>query len=453
MNILVLNGSPKGENSITLQTVRFLEKRFPEERFSVLHVGSRIRRLEQDFAEAEDALMHADLLLFCYPVYTFLVPSQLHRFLELIKERGVDVSGKHAAQISTSLHFYDVTAHRFIRDNCDDLGLSYLGGLSADMEDLLKEQGRKEAEDFFRFLLWRKAHGLSEPKRCMPKEFTPVPLSETAAPAMLSGGRVAVVADYDPEEDGPVRALVARFLRVAPFETTLVNLREFPFAGGCLGCFHCAADGTCVYKDGFDAFLREHIQSADAIVYAFAVKDHSMGYRMKLYDDRQFCNGHRTVTMGKPVGYLISGPLSDESNLKTVIEARAEVGGNFLAGVATDECDPDAGISALCATLRYAVDHAYRPPKSFWGVGGLKIFRDLIYQMRGLMREDHRFYKKHGFYDFPQKRKGRIFGMYLVGAMMRSKKLSKKIGGKMTEGMLMPYKKVLEKAERETVKN
>ena len=79
----------------------------------------------------------------------------------------------------------------------------------------------------------------------------------------------------------------------------------------------------------------------------------------------------------------------------------------------------------------------------------MKIFRDLIYQMRGLMKEDHRFYKKHGFYDFPQKRKGRILGMYLVGGMMRNKKLQKKLSGKMTEGMLMPYKKALEQAEKE----
>lgn len=450
MHILVLNGSPKGENSITLQTVRYLEKRFTDETFEVLHVGQRIKALEKDFTKAEEALRNADLLLFCYPVYTFLVPSQLHRFIELVKEHGIDLTGKCAAQVSTSLHFYDVTAHRFIRDNCDDLGLLYLGGLSADMEDLLKEQGRKDAEEFFRFVLWRKANGFAEPKRCgEPKPFTPVPLSDSAAPAMFSGGRVAVVADFDPETGSPIRDLVSRFLRVAPFETTLVNLREFPFAGGCLGCFHCAADGTCIYKDGFDKYLRENIQSADAIVYAFQIKDHSMGYRMKLYDDRQFCNGHRTVTMGKPVGYLVSGALSEEENLRTVIEARAEVGGNFLAGVACDESDPDAGIEALAETLRYAVDHAYQPPRTFWGVGGMKIFRDLIYTMRGLMREDHRFYKKHGIYDFPQKRKGRILGMYLVGGMMRNKKLQKKMSGKMTEGMLMPYKKVLEQAEKE----
>ena len=181
MRILVLNGSPKGENSITLQTVRYLEKRFKDETFEVLHVGQRIKALEKDFAEAEEKLLTADLLLFCYPVYTFLVPSQLHRFIELTKEHGVDLSGKCAAQLSTSLHFYDITAHRFIRDNCDDLGLRYLGGLSADMEDLLKEQGRKEAEDFFRFLLWRKARGYAEKPRCEPEPFTPVQVISEAA--------------------------------------------------------------------------------------------------------------------------------------------------------------------------------------------------------------------------------------------------------------------------------
>jgi hypothetical protein len=40
--------------------------------------------------------------------------------------------------------------------------------------------------------------------------------------------------------------------------------------------------------------------------------------------------------------------------------------------------------------------------------------------------------------------------MYLVGSMMNSKKLSKKLGGKMTEGMLMPYKKALKQTQRET---
>ena len=448
MNILILNGSPAGDNSITLQTVLYLEKRFPEHRYELLNVGQRIRALEKDLRPALEQLQRAELLLFCYPVYTFLVPAQLHRFLELVKASGAELRGKFAAQISTSKHFYDITAHAFIRENCADLGLRYLEGLSADMEDLLSKKGRKEAEDFFRHVLWAAENGVETP--CRLPAIPAQQLTTATVPAdegpHRDPHRVVIVADLE-EGNERLRALIRRFQVLAPFRCTVVNLREFSFAGGCLGCFHCAADGTCVYKDGFDKLLREQIQKGDATVYAFSIRDHSMGSRFKLYDDRQFCNGHRTVTMGKPVAYLVDGYLSAEPNLQTLIEGRAQVGGNFLAGVACSEGDADRQTEALARNLAYAMEKNYQQPANFYGVGGMKIFRDLIYTMQGLMREDHRFYKKHGFYDFPQKKRVRIAAMYLVGAMMNSKKLSKKLGANMTRGMLMPYQSALKKAE------
>ena len=77
MKILILNGSPKGDYSITLQTVHYLEKCDTVNTFSILHVGQRIRSFEKDFAPAADAIEKADVLLFSYPVYTFVAPSQL----------------------------------------------------------------------------------------------------------------------------------------------------------------------------------------------------------------------------------------------------------------------------------------------------------------------------------------------------------------------------------------
>lgn len=170
-----------------------------------------------------------------------------------------------------------------------------------------------------------------------------------------------------------------------------------------------------------------------------------MGSLFKTYDDRQFCNGHRTVTMGSPVGYIISGKLSEEENLRMIIEARAEVGGNFMAGVATDEFNANEDIDNLAKTLVYALERRISMPPNFLGVGGMKIFRDLIFEMQGMMRADHEFFKSHGQYDFPQKRVGRIMGMYAVGSMLSSDKIRKKIGNKMKEGMIAPYKNVLKK--------
>lgn len=450
MKILVINGSPKGEFSITLQTVRYLEKRFPEHSFAVLHAGQRIRALEKDFSQARVMLEEAEFWLFCYPVYTFLAPSQLHRFIELMKENGLSGEGKSASQITTSKHFYDVTAHRYIEDNCRDLGLRYFKGLSADMEDLLTPKGRREAEAFWRHLCWAVKRGFAEENRTpAPAPFTSAPVTPVpvapAKPRAKKPGLTVIVADLRPEDES-LRQMIARFQAVLPMESRVVDLQRYPFKGGCLGCFHCAADGQCVYKDGFDRFLREEIQTADAIVCAFSIRDHAMGARFKLYDDRQFCNGHRTVTMGMPIGYLVSGPYSRETNLQTLLEARAQVGGNPLCGIASDERDPNGGIDALAASLFYAVRCRYTEPQNFYGVGGMKIFRDLIYQMQGMMKADHQFYRSHGQYDFPQKRVGTILKMYLVGLLNSSPELRAKMGGKMKEGMIAPYRKVIEQA-------
>ena len=443
MNILVINGSPKGANSITLQTVLYLQKLHSEHTFTILHAGQKIKALEKDFSAALAAVKEADLLLFSYPVYTFIAPSQLHRFIELLKASGISLEGKYATQLSTSKHFYDVTAHRYIQDNCQDLGLKYIRGLSADMDDLLKEKGQKEARDFLSFVCWSVENDRYEP--------FPAPLGTPAHKSVTvpaegceeKRGDVVIITDCE-ENDTQLSAMIDRFRAVFPRKTRVVNLREYPFRGGCLGCFHCAADGKCIYTDGFDAFLRDKLQTADSIVYAFSIKDHSMGALFKLYDDRQFCNGHRTVTMGMPMGYLISGDYSKEFNLQMIVEGRAQVGSNFLAGVATDEIDPDTAIDRMAQTLAYALDNRYVPPQNFYGIGGMKIFRDLIWLMQGMMKADHKFYKAHGQYDFPQKKKGMMLAMYLVGALNSSPKLKAKMGGKMTEGMLMPYRKLLD---------
>ena len=430
MKILVLNGSPKGEYSITLQTCLFIMRHFREHSYSVIHVGAQIKSLEKDFSKAKKMLEEADLILFSYPVYTFLVPAQLHRFIELMKEMQVNVKGKYAAQISTSKHFYDVTAHQFIMDNCKDLGLEYLEGLSADMDDLKSRKGQADALHFFQRILF----DIAAERGQVPGPF-----------ANLKD--VVIVADLA-ADDEKLKRMIDRFMENCTEEAKLVNIHDFPFKGGCISCFNCASTGKCIYKDGFQDLLRNEIQAGKAIVLAFTIKDHSMGYQFKLYDDRQFCNGHRTVTMGMPFGYLVSGKLSTERNLQLLMEARAEVGGNYLAGIASDEFDLDSSVDQMAASLSWAIENHYTKPANFYGVGGMKIFRDLIYEMQGLMREDYKFYKSHGQLDFPQKHKGRIAAMYLVGSLMKNQKLKAKMGNKMNEGMIAPYKKVLKKKDR-----
>lgn len=436
MKIAVINGSPKGKYSITLQTVLYLQRKFPEHTFEVLHAGQRIKSLEKDFTPAKQLMESADAVLFSYPVYTFLAPSQLHRFIELMKANGVDVRDQFATQISTSKHFYDVTAHKYIEENALDLGMRYIRGLSADMEDLLTPKGQRDAEKFFARFLWAVKENIYEKKTKQdePYQYVEATVPPASGRQKRTNKDIVILTDNtDPASN--LGKMIARFRERLPYQSRIVNIAEYPLAGGCLGCFRCAVSEKCVYKDGFDTFLRENIQKADAIVYAITITDHSMGSRFKMYDDRNFCNGHRTVTVGMPIGYLVSGRYSAENNLRTVIEARSETGGNFLAGVASDEEAADTRVDQLAKSLTYALKTKYTAPQNFWGVGGRKIFRDLIYQMRGMMRADHKFYKKQGFYDFPQKKKLTSLEMYLVGALLSNEKVLQKMGNKMNEGM------------------
>ena len=116
--------------------------------------------------------------------------------------------------------------------------------------------------------------------------------------------------------------------------------------------------------------------------------------------------------------------------------------------MATDERDTDAAVEALVKSLTFALETGHTAPQNFWGVGGMKIFRDLIWQMRGMMRADHKFYKKQGIYDFPQKKFFSSLKMYGVGLLLSNEKLLSKMGNKMNEGMLMPYKKMFDGMDR-----
>lgn len=449
MKIAVVSGSPKGKNSITLQSVRYLAKQFPNVQFEIHHVGQQIKQLENDekMSLLMEKLIESHLILWVYPVYTFLAPYQLHRFIELLKAhpRAAELTGKWSSQLTTSKHFYDYTAHRYVEENAADMGLKVIRGLSADMDDLLSLKGQKELKGFWQFVQFEM--GMEKPRE---KDNTK---NQSQMKLNVSKLKIrqfdTVIVTSAEENDHELLAMIETFKSVYESPTRVVNIRELRIDGGCLGCFNCATDGKCIYKDGFDHILREQIQSASAIVYAATIKDHSLGSRFKLYDDRQFCNGHRTVNMGMPVAYILNGNYEKESNLKLVIEGRSEVGHQFLVGIATNESQDDevtrAAIVKIAKTMNYALEHKMLLPQNFLGIGGMKIFRDLIYIMKGLMKADHRFYKAKGFYDFPQKKIGMRLKMQLIGGLMSLPSVKKKMKSQMNQAIIKPYQKVIDK--------
>lgn len=456
MKVCVINGSPKGKTSVTLHSVMYLQKHFSEWDFEVFHVGQKIKAIEKDatrFERIMDAVRVSDCVLWCYPVYTFLVPYQLLQFIDLVFQRnqGAVFAKKYASQISTSKHFYDHTAYNYIHNISEDLGMRHVHGHCADMDDLTTADGRKQLLLFGTDLFSTVGKGLPVSRKYTPSDST---VREYNAPGNLvdteksKDYRVVVITDCTSGDTNLLR-MIDTYQKLLPHEVEIINIAEFSFQGGCLGCFNCAYEGECVYNDGFDDFHRQKVLEADCMILAATIQRHWFNPVWKCYDDRQFYNGHRTSMMGKSIGYIVSGTLRREANLREVLEARSEVSEQYLLDIVTDEYESDGDITALLGNLAektmWALKNKPQRPQNFFGVGGMKIFRDLIYVMRGLMPEDHRFYKEHGLYDFPQRQFGTLLKMQLIGLLMMSKNLRQKSKKTTNKMILKPYKDAIER--------
>lgn len=415
MNVVVLNGSPGGLQGRTAQYVKYLEQRFPEHRFQTVEVARRIHQLERDRG-AFDAVISlardADLVLWAFPVYVMLVPAQLKRFIELVFERAPRaLVGKVTGSLSTSAHHYDHTAHDYMEGICADLGMPTVRGFSAGGEDLLTERGRRDVVAWMRELVLTAAGEVTVDVPPPPVEWS-APRYEptlTLPEVRRSARRVLIISDADPGDDNLER-MIDVFTRSVPAQVDRLELRQLRLDGGCLGCMTCSDDGRCCYRDDFAQAFATRVLPADVIVYAGRVRDRSLSARMKIFIDRYFMNGHRPVTQGKLMGFLVSGPLSRLATLREVLDAHVEVCGCQRLGVVTDEsADADATTRQLVglarATGRWLDAPWFRPP-TFRGWAAMKNFRDLVYSHRGLMTADHRYYKDHGLYDFPQRRLG-----------------------------------------------
>ena len=93
MKIVVLNGSPKGNLSFTIQYVDYVSQFHTEHEWVFLDVAKKIKKLEKNknaFQTIIREIDSADGVLWSFGLYVLSVPSQYMRFIELIHERNVE---------------------------------------------------------------------------------------------------------------------------------------------------------------------------------------------------------------------------------------------------------------------------------------------------------------------------------------------------------------------------
>lgn len=459
MKIVVLHGSPKGDVSVTMQYILFLQKQFPRHTFTVLQIAQQIGLIEKTpskFDEIIGQIEQTDGILWSFPLYFFLVPAQYKRFIELIGERQAERAfhNKYAAALTTSIHFFDHTAHNYIHAVADDLGMKYCGGYSAAMQDLLQKAEQERLTLFIRNFFDAIAGSYVTSKVYFPltaatHAYSPGP---SHPPVSADGQKVLVIHDALPEQTNLNRMLTTYASLLSP-NPDIVNLRDLAIKGGCRGCIRCAYDNHCIYsnQDDFIDFFDRKVKKADIIIIAGAIQDRYLSSVWKIFFDRSFFNNHVPVFKGKQLGFIISGPLAQLANLRQIIEAYSELQEANLTGIVTDEPESSAQIDALLYQLATAgisaASQRYSKPPTFLSIGGHKIFRDAVWgRLRFPFIADHRYYRQNGRYDFPHRHYASRLQNALLSLLARIPSVRRRLYSEQTKVfMIQPYQKVLKR--------
>ena len=415
MKIIVLNGSPKGEDSITLQYVAYIRKHFPLYDFRIFHVSQLIKKMERDleaFQEVINEVRSADGVLWSFGLWVLCIPAQYMRFIELISERGMEdaFENKYAAVMTTSIHFYDHTAHNYMRAVCEDLKMKFVDAISLDIIDMMKAERRREitifTEGFFKVI---REHAVTS-RLFNPLTFSDFVYQPTEPKTRVDPEtkKVLVLTDANDIHTN-LGKMIARFKQSFAGEIDVIDLNDIDIRGACMGCMRCGYDYTCTYKDGFADFYNQRVRSVDIIVFAGTVKGRYLSSTWKTFYDRAYFWNHTPSLSGKQLGYIISGPLRQNANLIQILEASstARQSANHV-DIITDECENSAEIDALLQSFAQRLvafaEKGYLKPQNFLAVGGHKVFRDDIWgRLRPLWQADYRYFKQHGLFDFPHK--------------------------------------------------
>jgi multimeric flavodoxin WrbA len=468
MKFAIINGSPKSEkNSVTMSFIHYIQKMYPQHEFEIINVGSKLIKMkisEKIFNQIIDQIKNSDGILWSFPVYTMLIPAQLKKFIELIWERNVEdvFQGKYAGVLSTSMYFFDHTAHNYMHAIIDDLNMKYIGFQSMTLDDILSAEKRKNFYHFFEHFIFSIENGIPVSKRYPPlikSDFKYNP-GEPATKISSEGRKIKILTDYtDPESN--MAKMINHFKDTYTDKTDVevINLHDINMKGSCLGCIRCGFENKCVYNDGYIDFFNKSIRNQEIFVFAAEIRDRYYSSLWKQFFDRMFFNGHRPAMFDTQICFIVSGSLRQIPNLRQLISALAECGEANLVDVVSDEYEDSKQIDQLlenmaAMAIRYRKMNYIRPT-TFLEVGGFKVFRDLIYGLGKMtFPSDYKFFKKHKMFDFPNKDRKMMLFINTMALLLKSKKIRKIFSRKILELMLFPANRFLGKMKiEEELKN
>ena len=458
MKFVVLNGSPKGDISVTMGYIRLIEANFKQNEFKYINVAQLISKIEKDsqlFDSIIEEIKNCDGVIWAFPLYVFTAHSNYQRFIDLVFERGVQpaFAGKYTFALTTSIHFYDHTATNYINAVCDDLDMVFVDYFSPKMYDVENQMTRQNLINFMQHFIDCIKDKVTFPKNYSQVNYIPVDYTPLQTKCKIDSKNKNIVILAEHLENKNVKNMVYKFKDCFTQNVELLTIADFGIKGGCLGCMKCGYNYSCVYegKDDYTKVYNEKLKTADIIIFAGTIKNRYLSSDFKRFLDRAFFNTHTPSLTGKQMGFIFSGALSQNANLREIFDAFVQWQQSNLVAFITDEVQTiellDSQLESLAQNAVKLSNINYIKPANFLGVAGAKIFRDDIYgDIRFPFVADYKAYKASGTFDFPHKKYISRIRNSIFALMVKIPSFRKEIyNNQIIPSMVQPFQKYIDK--------
>ncbi len=423
-NVLFLCGSPRRGRSTSLLTAKYLA-RFLDHDHSFLDVARA--KLTADPAEADagflrvvEAMRRADAIVWTFGVWSWFVPTALHRLLDKLFTQGVEpFDGRLAAAVMSSGGVGDDHAGQRLRFAAEQLGLAWVGDVSAEGSPFMGYIGDGEAtEHSCRVLADRLnralADGYAPTRMHEPVDWRLLssahpgdgfPVEGVGPDADDDGRRLLVVVGDTLEADPAAGATVAsirRFSRHPVDVVELVRRRIKP----CAGCYLCGTrpEGVCVIDDDY-AEVRELLDAAAGVVYLATSSAGLIDERLKRFLDRSWDLAHRPRLQERYGFVVASGGGDQDAPAARILEnILSKTGVRVIGALARNRADGGAFAATVRRTveeLDRAIDERWRIADRFQVRASGWAFRDLAASTGMIMRADYAWHRQQRLFDAP----------------------------------------------------
>lgn len=370
MFITVLNHSPKGEDSITLQVINYLKKAYSEDHFEVFNcaLGDVSDELLQSIRESE-------LVIHTSSIFHLGVHAQMIGFLDQLSQYPVMVN-KPVSYVTTSLKLGDSKCEEYIARTMGYQGARVLQMLSLFDEEILSLEGQSKVCKWFEYLKASVVERCETPKYQITWVYCDVD-------------------DRNKEIEETLREEVDKYFK----SSKVITLEEYQVSP-CVACYNCYTNRQCVLSDDFLKCCDDIYNESDFIVFVGTLHFGELSEQFKKWLDRHVQWGRVPDNRRKVFGYVVVPDAYSEARDTVLFENRMkalnEFGGNYTLGV----FEPHQVGKLIAAIKDFIRVVDCEAPINVTDRGNYlhQSFVKLAYSLQNLAPQDYEYYNSKGEY-------------------------------------------------------